>query len=124
MKIFFDKQPIASIDQALSFYKHSEFESPTRSTIPLLSLFKRGEPIWQKVLQHFGLSDSSVEAHLEFTVSPPQGSGTSSHTDVMLIDRDRAIAIEAKWTEPRYEDVDAWLNKRDNSQNRCDVAEG
>ena len=124
MKLCFDRQAITSIDEALRFYKNSECESPTRSTIPLLSLLKHGGEIWKEVFQHFDLPDSSVEAHIEFTVSPPKGSGTASHTDIMLIDGDRAVAIEAKWTEPRYDDVGRWVMKGDNCQNRIEVTRG
>jgi len=124
MKLFFDRRPITSIDEALHSYKHSEFESPTRSTIPLLSLLQHGEAIWKRVLQHFGLLDSSTEAHLEFAVPPPRGKGGPSQTDVMLINADRSVAIEAKWTEQRYEEVQVWLKNGEDVQNRLEVLSG
>jgi hypothetical protein len=117
MKLFFDKQPLKLVHEAVVLYRPEEFASPTRSTVPLLSLLKHGDPIWRSVLEHFGLSDCSVEVHLEFTVNPPQGSGKASHTDVMLIAADQAVAIEAKWTEPRYDEVGVWLDKSEPAEN-------
>jgi hypothetical protein len=40
MDIFFDRQPVARLDDVLVLYHPHEFESPTRSAIPLLSLLK------------------------------------------------------------------------------------
>ena len=124
MNFFFDRQPLTSLGEAVERYKSEEFESQTRSTVPLLSFLKHGGAIWESVLRQVSLQDSGVEAHLEFTVPPPQGSGTASHTDVMLIDGDHAVAIEAKWTEPRYDEVGVWLNRRGSVQNRYDVPKG
>lgn len=124
MKLFFDRQPLTSTDEAIRFYKYVEFASPTRSTIPLLSLLKHGGEIWKSVLLHFGSQDYSTEAHLEFSVPPPQGIGSASRTDVMLIDGDRAVAIEAKWTEPRYEEVGVWLKEGNDAENRLEVMSG
>lgn len=134
MKFFFDRQALASLDEAVSLYRPEEFQCPTRSTIPLLSLLKHDNSLWNSLLQQVG--STGVEVHLEFTVEPPQGSGKASHTDVMLIDGDHSIAIEAKWTEPRYDEVRVWLKKSeaaessfralkaDHSKNRRDVLNG
>jgi len=124
MNFFFDRQPLTSLDQAVEQYKEEEFASPTRSTVPLLSFLKHGGAIWKSMLRHLGVPDCSVEAHLEFTVPPPRGRGTASHTDVMLIAGDHAVAIETKWTEPRYDEVGVWLNKGDTVQNRYDEPKG
>jgi hypothetical protein len=120
MKLFFNKQPLGSLDEALDRYRPEEFQSPTRSTVPLLSLLKHGDAIWRSLLQCVD-SAGTAEAHLEFTVNPPQGSGTASHTDVMLIDGEHAFAIEAKWTEPRYDNIAGWLKKGDTAQEGRDV---
>jgi hypothetical protein len=47
--------------------------------------------------------------HFEFTVQPPKGQGKPSHTDLMIQSGSRCLAIEAKWTEPIYKTVSAWL---------------
>jgi hypothetical protein len=122
MKFFFDRQPPTSLDELLGRYKTKEFESATRSTVPLLSLLKHGDAIWERLLQKVGAA--GAETHFEFTVDPPQGSGTASHTDVMLVDGECAVAIEAKWTEPRYDEVSAWLRKCTDGKNRKSVLNG
>jgi hypothetical protein len=57
---------------------------------------------------------------LEFQVRSPQGKGNPSHTDLMMLTREHAVAVEAKWTEPRYQTVSKWLS----SQNRREVLDG
>lgn len=118
MNLFFDKQPVATCDELLSLYKASEFESPTRSTVALFSLLKRGGEVWKSIAQDFD------GTHLEFCVDPPQGTGKPSHTDVMLINGDRSLALEAKWTEPRYSTVGEWLDEGSNGENRRAVMRG
>lgn len=46
--------------------------------------------------------------HLEYRVPPPQGRGKASHTDLMVVAGETALAVEAKWTEPEYDSVDVW----------------
>ncbi|MGA3371372.1 MAG: hypothetical protein ABSC48_06370 [Terracidiphilus sp.] len=129
MKIFFDQKEISCLDDALDRikdkqgYDSDEFESSTCSTVPLISLLKHGGKVWSSIVGEF--AGNSCEAHLEYEVKPPQGNSKApSHTDVMLIDGSRAIAIEAKWTEPRYEEVGEWLNKGSGPQNRRKVMNG
>jgi hypothetical protein len=74
-----------------------------------------------------GLADCDVLAkdlHFEYIVNPPNGRGKSSHTDLMVRSKDQALAIEAKWTEPRYEEVDKWLVGGHNPANRIAVMGG
>lgn len=118
MKLYFDKQPVASYDDLLLHYKASEFESPARSTVPLLSLLKHGGEVLKSIVQDF------TEAHLEFCVDPVLGVGKPSHTDVMLLHGDQSLAIEAKWTEPRYATVGEWLAQGTNPDNRRAVMTG
>jgi hypothetical protein len=33
------------------------------------------------------------------------GKGTASHAKLMMTTGERALAVEAKWTEPRYETI-------------------
>src|SRR5205807_9254030 len=120
----FDRQPLASLDDAVELYGPDEFASPTRSTVPLLSFLERGDGAWRSLLGQIGAANCDTEAHLEFTVKPKQGRGKASHTDVMLIYEGRAVAIEAKWTEPRYDEISAWLNRGSDAQNRRDVMNG
>ena len=123
MSLFFDKNSIQSIDDAIGKYKSNEFESPARSTVPLLSWLKHERDMVDKMLENFGMPTEST-LHLEYTVAPPRGNGKSSHTDLMIKSGDSTLAIEAKWTESRYKTVDDWLKKGTNRQNRDNVLAG
>jgi hypothetical protein len=98
MRLFFDRKPTEAIDEALPLYERSEFASVTRSTVPLLTLLKHGHDVWRSIVNQIDGGHGSEEIRLEFTVRCPQGRGTPSHTDVMLINGNSAIAFEAKWT--------------------------
>jgi hypothetical protein len=74
-------------------------------------------------LRGLSLTDGA-ELHTEFTVKPRYGRGTASHTDVMLLDGGASHAIEAKWTEPRYDTVATWLSRGGSNKNRRDVVSG
>ena len=106
--LYFDKTPIDDVPAALSMYSEKEFMSPTRSTIPLLSLLKDGDEILGSIFSEMNMEIAS-DLHLEFTVDPPKGCGIASHTDLMVISSLGTLAIEAKWTEPRYETVEEWI---------------
>lgn len=120
---YFDRVRVSSFAHLLECYDRKEFLSPTRSTVPLLSLVKSAALAWQSTLATIGMS-GEVAAHFEFCVAPPLGSGLPSHTDIMLVTDTDALAIEAKWTEPRYDTVGQWLQKGRNSQNRREVLQG
>ena len=124
MTMFFDKQPVSLVDDLLPFYKPGEFASPTRSTVPLFSLLKHGVGVWTRISQLFAEEGDAIDVHVEYTVSSPQGTGIPSHTDVMLRKAGLAGALEAKWSEPRYDTVAQWLNKGTNPRNRCAVMDG
>jgi hypothetical protein len=124
MRLFFNQKPVALIDDALDLYKASEFASATRSTVPLVSLLKHGGEVWASITKELSAAHRSDELHLEFTVKPPQGRGKASHTDIMLIQGNRAVAFEAKWTEPRYDQVSKWLVGGDYPENRRLVMSG
>lgn len=124
MNYFFDKNPVSTIDDLLSLYKQSEFESPTRSTVPLFSLLKHDRKILGNIMNTIVPDAGNFDLHVEYTVKSPQGwRSEPSHTDGMLIVGDSAVAIEAKWTEPPYETVASWKNKG-NTPNRLSVLNG
>jgi hypothetical protein len=110
MNLFFDKKPVAHFDELLDGYDAKEFRSPTRSTVPLLSLVRHGADLWREVIDRLGGDADAADLHLEYRVEPPNGRGIPSHTDAMLLQADRAIAIEAKWTEGPYATVEKWLS--------------
>ena len=109
-------------DALLDSYSDQEFASPTRSTLPLLEYWQSPEPRIRELTEAFGLvPPARVQLNFEHKVSPPRGTGGPSCTDLMVTSPDLAIAIEAKWTEPRYKTVRDWLG---NSTNREQVLQG
>ena len=122
MKIHFDRQPIGSIDDAYAMYKASEFESPTRSTIPLLSWLKHEQQALVNLLAELEVPKPR-SIHLEYKVQCPQGNRPESQTDFMALSNQIAVAFESKWTEPIGDTVTTWLQSR-NEQNAQQVLEG
>lgn len=122
MKIHFDKQPIGSIDDAYAMYKASEFESPTRSTIPFLSWLKHEQRAIVNLLDSLEVPNPR-SIHLEYKVQCPQGNKPESQTDLMVLANDTSVAFESKWTEPIGGTVTTWLQSR-NEQNAQQVLEG
>lgn len=113
-----------SIADVIPLYGDGEFESATRSTVPLLSLLMHAPDVFREILRELDFP-TEHDLHLEYTVSPPEGRGKASHTDVMLKAGASALAIEAKWTEPSYSTVRDWP-KRDvpKSANQLAVLKG
>jgi hypothetical protein len=110
----------------LELYPDKELPKLTRSTVPLLAYWKDYEPRTTKLLTHLGCgAPDSARLHFEFTVSSAKIRGTdrsnpASQTDLMLFSDGVAVAIEAKWTEPRYETLGSWLGLNP-SANRLQV---
>jgi len=121
--MFFDRQPVADFARLVSSYNLGEFASPYRSTIPLLSLLKDGEPALVKVLGALGVG-SGASLHIEYKTDPTRGVGKPSQTDLMVKAAGAAWAIEAKWTEPRYETVAARVARDLDASNRRDIVQG
>lgn len=122
-RLYFDKDPIKDISDALSLYPKREFYSPTRSTVPLLSLLKDANRVFEKVLHELKMNVYS-DLHLEYTVKSPMGKGKASHTDLMVRETRRTLAIEAKWTEPRHETVAKWGKRGKSPENKERVLKG
>ncbi len=95
-----------------------EFVNLTRSTIPLLSYWREPERALEAVAAAIGLTDIR-RAYVLFEAETPslKPKYKSSFTDVMLLSRSVAVAIEGKWSEPRYETVGEWCT----SDRRRDV---
>jgi len=83
---------------------------PTRSTVPLLRYWAHPESRLPEFLNGFGLSSSSkTELAFEHATRVRAGHGKASFTDLMILMQGQSIAVEAKFTEPRYETVKEWL---------------
>jgi hypothetical protein len=121
MEWFYNRMPVAGADDLIRACGASALSSPFRSTVPLLSVLKYDQDalLDQVTLMLGGAAEA---LHLEFTVAPPKGRGKASHTDAMVFTKRRALAIEAKWTEPRYPDVASWLAQ--GGENRAAVVAG
>jgi hypothetical protein len=123
MKLFYDKTAITTMDDARSHYAADEFASPMRSTVASLSWLKHEISALDSLLKELEMPEV-CDLHLEYKVNPPKGDGEASHTDLMIISGVSSLAVEAKWTEPRYETVDKWLTKGPNPLNRHDILNG
>ncbi len=123
MTLYFDQQPCHSITRAIGRYAKDEFNSVYRSTVPLLSFLDRENVQFDSLLKRIDMLPYD-SLHLEYKVPPQKGCGKGSQTDVMVISGQSSLAIEAKWTEPRYETVGKWLGNGSNAGNKEQVLEG
>ncbi len=105
---------VANVTDLISHFSDGALASPFRSTVPLLALAKDGWSTFERLLSVCGmLGDVSVA--FERTVDSPKQGDRPSFTDAMVISETQALAIEAKWTEPRYETVATRLKRNDSS---------
>lgn len=126
-----------SWDQAASiFAAHDSVNSARTSSLPLVQFWKpMGKesvinPLADKMLEDCGVSASDVEQlNFEYPVpvkSDCNGKGKASMTDLMIISKYHAIAIEAKWTEckKKYEPISVWKKEGKDKENRNNVLKG
>ena len=115
---------VDSFEALLSRYSKAEFASPRRSTVPLLAYWHDAERQVHAFSASAGIPLSgSVGLDFEHKVPVQRGSGKPSCTDLMILAERTAVALEAKFTESRYDDVRAWLGLP-AKQNRVDVLNG
>jgi hypothetical protein len=90
----------------------------TRSTVPLLAWWR--DNAQGKLLA--GVDLSNAVARFEYAVparcTACGGRGKASMTDVMLQFENHAVAVEGKYTEPKYETVDSWRRRGKDRENR------
>lgn len=91
-----------------------EFSSPFRSTIPLLILVKD----FPALLKPFGVDGDLI---FEYETKPKYGIGKPSCSDLICVNENACLVIEAKRTEPKYTLVKKWL---DGSENKKAVLTG
>jgi len=122
MRLFFNASTeIKTMDDLYSLYKETEFESPKRSTVYLLSFVKSES--FKSFLKSLQVNIEFLNIYFEYNFNSPKGKGEASFTDLMLIDNNKSISVEAKYTEPEYETVNEWL-KKGNIENRKLVLSG
>ena len=100
----FDLKPVTGIRDLCGEMKGKALQSPYRSTVPLLDLVENSPTEWRNLLESWG-APRQASVHIEFRVSSPKSGGNPSQTDAVLMSGTGIWAIEAKWTEPRYETV-------------------
>ncbi len=118
-RIFFKNNEIKTIEQLLNQYGEDEFMSPYRSTIPLIELFFHNETEMNKIIPNY----RSCNCSFEYETPVLRGKGKASCTDLMIYNNEQAFCIEAKRTEPEYENIIKWL-KRGNFENKKLVLSG
>ena len=117
--------PVGGYQQLLNAYSDGEFDSPSRSTVPLLMCWREAGKQARVLSETLGFRLSNrVSLDFEHTVPVQRGRGKPSCTDLMMKTGDTSVAIEAKWTESRYPEVSAWLEEGSNPENRREVLEG
>ena len=74
--LFYDRTALAAVDNAMAHYSRDEFASPTRSTVPLLSLLKHEQPMVSSLLRDMGMPADQVGMAVEllgqFTFARPR----------------------------------------------------
>lgn len=111
---YFQGRPNAmqTISESIEHYPVNEFNSPRRSTIPMLSLMLHNSKMFNEIVTELEMP-TNLDLFLEHQVKSPADSHTYSDTDVMLKSSSDVLAIEAKWTEPMCDDVKNWLPTED-----------
>lgn len=111
VELKYGNKPVADYLRLIDAFPESEFDSPYRSTVPLLCFWSNTHERLNSFAQLIGIKPfSQVTASFEFAVDVQKGKGQPSMTDLMILSDDHAIAIEGKYTEPPYETVDNWKN--------------
>lgn len=119
--VFFDQRPVENLDALLGMYARKAFASPYRSTVPLVCLFKDERRKFEEIAKACGGS-GDLSVHFEYKVAAPGSGGGPSQSDAMVFGNSTALALEAKWTEPRYPSVARRLSSRVASLSAKDPA--
>jgi hypothetical protein len=110
---------VKSLTELLNKYSSKEFDSPFRSTIPLIILVYRYKAYLNELIGAKQINKSDYI--FEYETNVVKGKGFPSCTDLMIINENENICIEAKRTEPEYIKVANWLN---GTRNRSEVLDG
>lgn len=106
----FDRAPVDDIERLCQRMTGKALQSPYRSTVPLLSLVEHSQPEWHSLLVLWGAPPDRT-VYFEYRVASPKPGGNPSQTDALLMSDHTVWAVEAKWTEPRYETVSQRMRK-------------
>lgn len=116
--------PAKTFRELVRLMPKSALDSPRRSVVPLVDYWRQPDPRISHLSEVLGVQiGSSAKLVFEYAVAVQKGRGKPSFTDLMILDADSAVAIEAKYTEPEYEKVRSWL-REPVKPNRSDVLDG
>jgi len=76
-----------------------------------MSLIKDDLSLFDSIVEECGVRGAH-SYHFEYKVTAPGSHGGPSQTDTMIFANDSVLALEAKWTEPRYPNVTKRLESR------------
>src|SRR5215813_12583934 len=79
----FKRTAMPSFERLILSYNAAEFDSPFRSTVPLLSFVRDGKAMLQEIFAQCGISPP-LDLHFEFTIKAPKGRGKASYTDLLV----------------------------------------
>lgn len=106
----FDTEAVPDFAALCGRFAGWPLQSPYRSTVPLLSLVEHSPQKWNALLKSWG-APKDATVYFEYCVASAKPGGNPSQTDALLISDSTAWAVEAKWTEPRYETVAKRVSK-------------
>jgi hypothetical protein len=109
--LYYNRTPVDSIESLLSNFKGKTLQSPTRSTVPLLDMTIHAPSNLGSIVERCGAEKES-ELCFEYEVSSGSKSARPSQTDLMVLGKSAAVAVEAKWTEAAYESIAVRLARR------------
>ncbi|MGO8816567.1 MAG: DUF6946 family protein [Terriglobia bacterium] len=115
---------VADFEQIVKLLIPGAVLSPVHSTVPLVDFWRRPDSVLAQLSGTIGVELSPpIGLCFEYPVPVQRGRGKASFTDLMITASSAAVAIEAKFTEPRGETVHKWLRDPPET-NRTDVLEG
>jgi hypothetical protein len=106
----FDTEAVPDFAALCERFTGKTLRSPYRSTVPLLSLVEHSPQQWNELVKSSG-APTNATVHFEYCVASPKAGGNPSQTDALVMSDSNIWAVEAKWTEPRYETVAKRLSK-------------
>lgn len=108
--ITYKRRAIPDYRALVNAYSDEDLASPFRSTVPLLAYWADPTLRLSEFTAALQIDEVAVsELAFEYMVPVEAGTGKESHTDLMLRSQPRTVAIEAKYTEPKYQTVRDWL---------------
>lgn len=117
----FGRPDAMEFEALVQAYSDHDLAKITRSTVPLLDYWRKPDVRLEALGAALG-TPLVPDAQLRFEYPVPSvGRAKASYTDLMVLADGVTVAVEAKWTEPRYDTVGEWLAKGDDPGFREEV---